>query len=89
MLKLSTDQITNLIVIGDSMNEMNAGQRLSKKLPHCILKMIKMQEQPQPRELIKQLQVITENWLSISTSARKFNMQLERKQKTPRHHSDA
>ena len=79
MLELSTDQVTNLVVVGDSMNEMNAGQRLSKKLPHCILKMIKMQEQPQPKELMKQLIVITENWHSISTSARKFNMQLERK----------
>ena len=53
MLGLSTEQVTNLIVIGDSMNEMNAGQRLSKKLPCCILKMIKMQESPQPKELIK------------------------------------
>ena len=42
MLELSAEQITNLIIVGDSMNEMNAGQRLSKKLPQCILKMIKM-----------------------------------------------
>ena len=25
MLELSTEQVTNLIVVGDSMNEMNAG----------------------------------------------------------------
>ena len=87
MLQLSQDQITNLIVVGDSMNEMNAGQRLSKSLNHCILKMIKMQEQPAPRELIKQLMVITDSWESISTSVRNFNMKLERKQKSPMKHS--
>ena len=42
MFEINEEQVTNLIVVGDSMNEMNAGQRLSKKLPRCILKMIKM-----------------------------------------------
>ena len=81
LLEINPEQIMNLIVVGDSMNEMNAGQRLSKSLPHCILKMIKMQEQPQPKELIKQLLVISDSWESISDSARNFNMKLERKQK--------
>ena len=63
------------------MNEMNAGQRLAKSLPHCILKMIKMQETPQPRELLKQLVVINDSWDNICSATRNFNMKLERKQK--------
>ena len=42
MLKINRQAITNLVVVGDSMNEMNAGQKLAKSLPHCVLKMIKM-----------------------------------------------
>ena len=42
ILNLSTEYLTNLVVIGDSMNEMNAGVVLSKSLPHCVLKMVKM-----------------------------------------------
>ena len=81
MLKIKKDAVTNLVVVGDSMNEMNAGQRLAKSLPHCILKMIKMQETPQPRELLKQLVVINDSWDNICSATRNFNMKLERKQK--------
>ena len=73
--------VTNLIVVGDSMNEMNAGQNLAKKLPHCVLKLIKLTEQPNARELIKQLNVIKASWEKISTASRNFNMMLERKKK--------
>ena len=52
---------------------------MAKQLPHCILKMIKMTERPQARELVKQLGVILASWDKISQSARNFNMQLERK----------
>ena len=82
MFGIRTDLVTNLIVVGDSMHEMNAGQRLAKKLPCCILKMVKMQESPQPRELLKQLMVINDAWDSISASAKTFNMKLERKKKS-------
>ena len=41
--------------------------------------MIKMTEQPAPRELIKQLNVIHASWEKISKTPRNFNMQLERK----------
>ena len=41
------------------MNEMTAGQRLAKKFNgSCVLKLVKMQEMPQPREIMKQLNVI-------------------------------
>lgn len=79
IFKMDKEMVTNLVVVGDSMNEMNAGQRLAKQLPHCILKMIKMTERPQAREIVKQLGVISASWQKISQTARNFNMQLERK----------
>jgi hypothetical protein len=53
-IKLKEDLVTNLIVIGDSMNEMTAGQRLAKLIKNsCYLKLVKMQEMPQPKEIMK------------------------------------
>ena len=43
--------------------------------------MVKMQDAPQPRELIKQLTVISESWEKIANASRNFNMKLERKQR--------
>lgn len=45
--------LTNLIVMGDADYEMEAGQKLSESLDHCVLKQIKMKEGPSPDELIK------------------------------------
>jgi hypothetical protein len=37
------------------MNEISAGQKLQSVLAMCVLKMVKMQEAPTPKELTKQL----------------------------------
>ena len=63
------------------MNEMTAGQRLAKKFSSkCVLKLVKMQEMPQPREIMKQLNVIHQQWDHFAYESRDFNMKLERKQ---------
>ena len=42
-IKISDDLVTNLIVIGDSMNEMIAGQKFAKLIKNkCYLKLVKM-----------------------------------------------
>jgi len=68
------------MVVGDSMNEMRAGAFSQKLLPHCILKQIKMKEKPSPRELLKQLTVITEKWNHVIDTPRNFIIKLEKKQ---------
>ena len=52
-LQLDVNSVTNLIVVGDSMNEISAGMQLKQRLPQCVLKIIKMQEQPTIKALIK------------------------------------
>lgn len=61
------------------MNEMKAGQSLSKKLPHCVLKMIKLKEVPTPKDLIKQLIIIQEQWIQLSNSPKCVNVKLEKR----------
>jgi hypothetical protein len=42
-INISDDLVTNLIVIGDSMNEMIAGQKFAKLIKNkCYLKLVKM-----------------------------------------------
>ena len=52
-VNLDDDTTTNLIVIGDSKYEMEAGELLSKKTEKCIIKSIKLNECPSTQELIK------------------------------------
>jgi hypothetical protein len=52
-LQLDVNQVTNLIVVGDSMNEITAGMQLKKRLHQCVLKLVKMQEKPTLKALIK------------------------------------
>jgi hypothetical protein len=47
------DTITNLIVVGDSKYEMEAGEELCKQTEKCVVKSIKMSEAPTINELIK------------------------------------
>ena len=52
-LKLEKEQFCNLVVIGDSFNEINAGKKLAETLPRCTLKLVKMENYPQLGDLIK------------------------------------
>jgi ribosomal protein S10 len=81
MFELSEDLVTNLMVVGDSMHEINAGQELAKELPHCILKIIKMSEKPTSRELRQQLEVIMSSWERVRTVGRDFSMKLAHKER--------
>ncbi|CDW73777.1 UNKNOWN [Stylonychia lemnae] len=56
------DLITNLIVIGDQNNDIQAGIDLSKQIGKCLLKSIKLSEQPGISELLKQLSLVTDQW---------------------------
>ncbi len=46
---LNFSSLTNLIVIGDSMFEMDAAKKFGKKLEQCYIKTIKLNENPKPR----------------------------------------
>lgn len=52
---LDKEAITNLIVIGDSHYEMDAGKCFQKSSQKCIAKQIKLKENPSAEELEKQL----------------------------------
>lgn len=78
----SRDTITNLVVVGDSKYEMEAGEELCKQTEKCVVKSIKMSESPSIGELIKQLSLINEKWEGIVSTFKSLSIKLERKSET-------
>lgn len=52
-INFSHDKVTNLIVIGDSRFEIDAGVTLSQNIEKCLIKTVKLSETPTANELIK------------------------------------
>ena len=74
----SRNVATNLIVIGDSLIEMEAAYHLAKNFDLCYIKTIKLKETPSPEQLFKQLNIlykdlekIIENQCSLAISIQK------------------
>lgn len=55
---LDQNSIINLIVIGDSQHEMEAGKTFQKQAKRCLAKLIKLKDSPSALELLNQLKII-------------------------------
>ena len=51
--ELELGAITNLVCLGDSNIEMDAGAHLATKFPRALIKTVKFRETPSPDELVK------------------------------------
>ena len=65
--------LLNLIVVGDSEYEIEAGRTFKKQSAahtdkRCLLKLIKFKEDPTPNQLLKQLHVLNEKFEFIAAS---------------------
>ena len=76
---VDTNTVTNLLSIGDSNIEIEASKQLLKSFPNAFLKTIKFRELPTPKELIKQIGLITERFENIWNSEKNITVKLERK----------
>ena len=79
--RLNDDLITNIICVGDSVFEMEAGRILASKFIHAVIKTIKFREKPKPDELNKQLNLVLNQFNSICTSSKNLTVRVERKKK--------
>jgi len=75
-------KITNLLVLGDSLIEMEAAYVMAKKFNKCFVKTIKLKDTPSPKQLIKQLSLLYNDFdcilqqhtsLAISVQKQKSN----------------
>ena len=78
---VNNDLITNIICLGDSIFEMEAGRILASKFIHAVIKTIKFRENPKPEELNKQLNNVYNKFNSIYTSSKNLTIRVEKKNK--------
>ena len=79
--RLNDELITNIICLGDSIFEMEAGRILASKFIHAVIKTIKFREKPKPEELNKQLNLVLNQFDSIFTSSKNLTVRVEKKRK--------
>jgi hypothetical protein len=71
--------ITNIVSIGDDKSEIIAAQKLGEKINNCIVKTIKFREEPNLKELIKQLMLINDEILRIYKYPKSLTIQVDKK----------
>jgi len=72
---LIKDCLLNLMVIGDSKYEIDAGKQFKKTCKSkCVLKLMKLKEDPNPIELNKQLNVLNSQFEFITSSCKPLNL---------------
>ena len=79
--RLNEDLITNILCLGDSVFEMDAGKILASKFIHAVIKTIKFMENPKPEELSKQLNLVLNQFNSIFSSYKNLTVRVEKKKK--------
>lgn len=77
--RINDDLITNIICVGDSSFEIEAGRILASKFIHAVIKTIKFREKPKPEELNKQLNLVLNQFNSIYSSSKNLTVRVERK----------
>jgi len=69
----------NVISIGDSICEIDAGKILSKQFNNCVVKTIKFKENPTIDELCNQIMLIIEKFDVILNTFKNWNFKIEKK----------
>ena len=75
---VNTNLINNIICIGDSMLEIEAGKILASKFKEAFIKNIKFQEAPKLDELLKQLKLVYNKFECIYSKRENLTIKLEK-----------
>ena len=73
--------VTNIICIGDSLFEIEAGRILASKFKKAFIKTIKFRESPKLDELLNQLKLVSKQFGTIYSSIKNLTIRIERKKK--------
>ena len=77
--KIVNNLIYNIICIGDSLIEIEAGKKFASQLKNSFIKTIKFNEKPEPEDLIKQLNLIVNQFNFIYSKAKNLSIIVEQK----------
>ena len=79
--RLNTKLVTNIICLGDSLFEIEAGRVLATCFSEAFVKTIKFKEGPKPEELNKQLMLVINQFNSICAAVKNLTIRVEKKKK--------
>ena len=79
--KLDTKLVTNIICLGDSLFEIEAGRVLANSFKEAFVKTIKFKEGPKLEELNKQLMLVENQFNSICAAVKNLTIRVEKKKK--------
>lgn len=71
------DRITNIICVGDSFNELNAGKKLAKKFKNVCIKSIKFKQNPKIDDLKIQLNLVIDKFEFIFSAVKNWTITVE------------
>ena len=78
---LNCNLVTNIICLGDSFIEIQAGLKLASMFTQAFIKVVKFRECPKFDELIKQLKLIYDQFNSIYSSVKNLTIKVEKKKR--------
>lgn len=77
--RFDTNIVTNLICLGDSSVEIEAGHMLARQFSKAMIKTVKFKENPLPEELVKQVELVLEKLDTIFVKLKNLTVRLEKK----------
>lgn len=77
LLDFDPDLITNLICMGDSYIELEAGKILASKFKNSYIKTIKFKPNPKPEELVKELKLVDMQFDYILSAVKNLSVKVE------------
>lgn len=80
---MNKELITNIVAIGDSQIEIDAATQLSESFKVSCLKTVKLKEQPNVVELIRQVELIHNQFEEICCCAKNLTIRLQKVQEDP------
>ena len=79
--KFNSELVTNILCLGDSFIEIEAGHFLAAKFTQAFIKTVKFRESPKPDELNKQLTLVADQFVGIYSAIKNLTIRVEKKKK--------
>ena len=77
--KINLNLATNIICVGDSIFELEAGKILASQINNSFIKTIKLKQNPCPEDLVKQLDLIGNKFDYIYSQIRNMSIRIDKK----------
>lgn len=77
----NSELVTNILCLGDSFIEIEAGHFLAAKFTQAFIKTVKFRESPKPDELNKQLTLVADQFVGIYSAIKNLTIRVEKKKK--------